>query len=105
MVIGWVLLGPRTPRLLSPAVFMASLPVMIAFPPAAVVSAITGFWCLARVVRYEELAERGRSRLLKGQCPACGYSMQGLNTEACPECGVVSGEWMTRFDKGRRLES
>ncbi|MGH7132068.1 MAG: hypothetical protein ACREJO_09005 [Phycisphaerales bacterium] len=105
MVIGWVLLGPRTPRLMVPAVFMASLPVMVAIPQLMFVSLVTGFWCLARVVRYEYLAERARRWQEQGKCPACGYSLKDINTELCPECGVDSVEWMTRFDKGRRLES
>lgn len=105
MVIGWVLLGPRTPRLMVPAVFMASLPLMVAIPPLVVVTMVTGFWCLARVVRYEYLAERAQRWQRSGRCPACGYSLKDIDTEMCPECGVVGAERMAVYDKGHRLDS
>jgi hypothetical protein len=28
-----------------------------------------------------------RARYIKGLCPGCGYSMEGLDSSTCPECG------------------
>lgn len=38
---------------------------------------------------------RGRRKLRRrvaGCCLECGYSLDGLNTDVCPECGVTHGE-------------
>lgn len=43
------------------------------------------WWVLAML----PIAIRGRARLLRGRCAACGYDRQGLQPgAACPECGT-----------------
>lgn len=42
-----------------------------------------------RAARRNLAAARGRRRLERGQCPACGYSVAGLSAGVCPECGLV----------------
>lgn len=62
----------------------------IAIGVAACVPASLGIAALWVLIR----AALGRSRLLAGQCPACGYPLQGC--PRCPECGVVSEAYEQR---------
>ena len=32
-------------------------------------------------------------RLLRGRCTSCGYSLQGLTSSRCPECGCERLRW------------
>ncbi len=36
---------------------------------------------------------RRRTRLQRGMCLNCGYSLRGLPTPRCPECGCVASNW------------
>ena len=34
-------------------------------------------------------AVRRRVRIKRGQCASCGYSLRGITSEKCPECGAA----------------
>lgn len=54
-------------------------------PPIAWVLATMLIWRETAVERAARLARLGVEDL---RCPLCGYSMEGLHTSDCPECGA-----------------
>lgn len=46
-----------------------------------------GFLCVPSSIREWRRAERAR-KLRRGVCPKCGYRLEGLMAEECPECGT-----------------
>lgn len=46
-----------------------------------------GLLCVPTSVREWRWAERER-KLRRGVCPKCGYRLEGLTSEKCPECGT-----------------
>jgi hypothetical protein len=44
-------------------------------------------------------------RILPGHCRRCGYSLVGLKSDRCPECGTRQVNLLTRFVRALRLPS
>jgi len=68
------------------SIFPESVPYLIAIGSGLTV------WFSAMVVHSwrSHRAARRRYRVATGCCAACGYSLRGLPTPRCPECGTVS---------------
>ena len=64
---------------------MAEWPIMLALQWNAWIAAGMFFWAWrARTRPARELAA--------GRCPSCGYSIKGLSSTKCPECGSLFQE-------------
>lgn len=53
--------------------------VVLGTPASAALAALR--WCVATI--------RRRRRITRGQCASCGYSMRGIDSGRCPECGAA----------------
>lgn len=58
----------------------------LTFGIAVLVAIGNGF--LLRRARYAKLRRRWTACVRSGFCPVCGYSLRGLVTSVCPECGT-----------------
>lgn len=58
-----------------------------AFSLVAALIVVYGLLCLPGNVRAWRAARRAH-KLRRGVCPACGYRLEGLTSEKCPECGT-----------------
>jgi hypothetical protein len=65
------------------------LPLMVVGQLTASWGPLMGLWVFRRTVRQSlrvQLRERGRVL-----CISCGYDLEGLKAERCPECGAPVG--------------
>lgn len=59
------------------------------FPLQTIASAL--WWAAVSLVLFMAWHKFARwTRINRGRCPTCGYSMSGLRGAACPECGSVT---------------
>ncbi len=68
------------------------IPLGVAVQPMLLNTVFYGavFLCLAaiwRVARESAARAQRRNRLQKAECPNCEYSLRGIESDRCPECG------------------
>lgn len=98
-----ILLGPRS--VWRPSTSAASMGVGSGSGPLFKLNALfVPLWSLALLVSGSAgfLWWRRRSIQVPGHCDKCGYNLEGLASEKCPECGTPRAGYVTRVIRALR---